>query len=239
MKSENTEVSEKTLGILKFELAGKIVEKVSEQMATQKELDFAKNEAKKAQEEVGVIVADKPHQFDGVLEAVEKLEEVLKSTSKEVAVPPASKESPVSPAEATNPVLELLRQAIELISAQNLGGQKSPNEVKAQDADQNGEAGAAAVIARTEKTEDMIKIEAELTEMKEKLEKLSNEPEPVRIKTGYTVIEKFENTGGELEKAEARSLELQELLKKNPSDQALIKEASELGTRIMSLKRAS
>ena len=240
LKAEGTEVSDKTIGVLKFELAGKIVEKVSEQMATQKDLDLAKNDAEKAQKEVGIIVADKKGQFDGVNEAILKLEEVLKSTSKEVVTLPASQVSPESPAEVENPALTLLRQAIALLTSQSTGGQKTPKQVAQQAAHQEGAVGAGVVInnGKSDKSEDLVKMETELTNLKEQLKKLADQPMPVKVKTSYTVVEKFEDMSGELGKAEARSDELVIELAKDPNNQALIKEAGELGTKIMALKRA-
>lgn len=95
---------------------------------------------------------------------------------------------------------------------------------------------------KAEETEDLAKLESELTALKAEVERLSKEPMPMKVFASYTTVdrvEKFEDAEMELEKANKRADELYELMKANPMNQEYVKEAQELAPRLMKLQRAT
>jgi phage head maturation protease len=254
LKSQDIEVNQKNRDVMKYHLAGVLIKFIEENMVDQQNKDAAKKDAEKAQKETPIVVAEKKHQFDEVLVLIKKLESQLKkSTSSQVSVPPPAKASPKSPAETSNPVLELLRQAVELLTSQNQGNQLSPKErnTEGNGASEGSERHAGGhfdpndVIANPSKGSkadmpELKKLEDEVTVLKEEIKKLADTPMPIKAHAAYSVIEKFETTDDvkvELEKAEKRADELHELMKQYPANEGYVTEAQALSSSIMRLRR--
>jgi hypothetical protein len=210
------------------------------------------NDAKKAdleaiQKETARPVATKNHQFDEVMVLINKLEDQLvKTIAADAPALPQSETQPESPAETTNPVLELLRQAVALLTQSGGGNQLTASE---EEKLRNG------VVAGSERTpKDNIKADIEIgtlekmedkiAELTEKLAKLESQPVPVKVVASYQTIEKgfvgnesSDDKKAELEKALKRADEIQELYKAGDTNPLLVKEANELTATIQRLQR--
>lgn len=245
LKSQEVEVTDKAIDAARWELAGKVLKIVSKSVADVEDAEAIKQAAEKAVEKQEKPTEEVKHQWDEVKLAINKFgkvfkEEMEKSTSSEVAVPPQAPVSPVAANEQTSEALRLLQEAVNILSATGIGGQLTPSE---EDKEVNGaNAGStqsSSGNAKAEEVKDLSKFEGEIAALKEQIEKLSNTPEPVKVKTSYTVVEKFEanDKKAELEKMKERANELHDLMKSEPQNQAYIKEAQELAPQIQKLQR--
>lgn len=247
LELSDIDVNQKNIDILKYDLAGKIIDHITATMKETEENDAKKADLEAIQKETARPVATKNHQFDEVMVLINKLEDQLvKTTAADAPALPQSETQPESPAETTNPVLELLRQAVALLTQSGEGNQLTASE---EEKLRNG------VVAGSERTsKDNIKADIEvgtlekmedkIAELTEKLAKLESQPVPVKVVASYQTIEKgfvgnesSDDKKAELEKALKRADEIQELYKAGDTNPLLVKEANELTATIQRLQR--
>jgi len=261
LKMNEIDVNDKNIGILRYNLAGKIIEHIEKSLKSQADKDATELAMKKEQEKVEVTKEEVPHQFDEVKLLVRKLEKQMSEnagTPLDVEKPPASVESPTSPAETVSTALAALQEAVKALSAVNTGNQLTDEEKRLlmdgvkrvsevtstgrfRPEAENKEGTISQMPAKTvsEEPTDMKKFQSEIEDLRSQVMKLANMPMPVTVRAAYSVVEKFESGDTkklELEKAEKRSEELQKLLA-IPHDKAIETEAANLSLTIMRLRR--
>ena len=129
LELSDIDVNQKNIDVLKYDLAGKIIDHITATMKETEENDAKKADLEAIQKETARPVATKNHQFDEVMVLINKLEDQLvKTTAADAPALPQSETQPESPAETTKPVLELLRQAVALLTQSGEGNQLTASE---------------------------------------------------------------------------------------------------------------
>ena len=263
LKEEGLEVTDRTLEVTKYELAGAILEHVAAGMEDQKNRDALKADLEKVMSKAKVVGGE-PHEFDQFILAAKKLVKVAetemeKSTTGAVTVPEKAAVSPDAPNEQMSAALTALQEAVKALTDAMKGNAKTPDEEKA---DKGVKGGSEVTSENSDSGEEdgemdgstvhngnpnmkvdapeMKKLEGEVSELKEKLAKLENMAAPIKVHASYATVEKFDKSGEpkeELAKAEAELNDIQKAIQAAPGDQALIAKGIELSNKVMKLRR--
>lgn len=228
--------NQKNRDALRWEMAGKIMNMIKLNQEKQMELGGKKEEkvVEKAGKEisaknVGVI----SESLKALQTALDKLTELV---AKEKDKKKDNARSDVSTAPLTPSEEEKLRNGVKAGSTMT-GGGHMVEEKKSEE---------PTTITKVEAKDEvfMAKVAGEISSLKEQIKKLNDMPLPIKAKASYAVIEKSIGASdggvsvqGELVKAEARSSELQAKFSKGNYTAEEQVEASQLASKIMSLRR--
>jgi phage head maturation protease len=241
-ETNEVKVDDKTIGLFRFKVAGKILELVEKSMEDDKNKQMVKAYYEKLAKDVdGKDIKD--------LKGNEKIAMLIKQAEAVLV-------KDVTPAEndRSGDQAKLSRVA-ELISQFNGGAALTEAEMEelknglafASERFGGGHIGApledeAEVEPKGEikmESTEMQKMVTEIEELKAQVQKLNDVPEEVKVKASYTVIEKFDNSTDELKKAELEVEKVSGELKANPYDVELQKKANTLSALVMKLHRTS
>ena len=255
LEKSDIEQTPRNIGVLRQKLAVQMVDMMEHLIHDTTKVDEVKATLKKEAEKEK-IVEEVPHQFDEIKLLVHKLEkQMTESVDTNGEQTPRAPEKTSDEPDARATALKMINQLVAIIASLNTGNQLTEEDKKMLSMGTNSHSEVTSVRSLAPTPEavppptpakadmpEMKKLEGEISNLKEEIQKLSNMPMPVKAVASYTTIDKVfdgassEDAKAKLEKAEKRADEIHSLLTL-PHDAILEKEAGQLASEIMRLRR--